>query len=299
MKSQDQEDKPITIVDKLKYYIQHRYTTWQTFYDKYMWYVYTKYIMDLVREELLWEKMVAEKGKDNKPIYTGICVLPNVGEDQQAYRMSGFTGCDLQCEIKFAIQTSRTCRMCYQPLKIASYNKELMKRIYYENIIIDQDHGECYITKERFHKSQQEVNEDEMTNYEHKWSPMFGIRKGQWMFPLGHAIAKRKQCKPSGWVLVLKKRYQKEKYGINDFDHYYLDPFDNGTFKQDITTHDESTKPIDEIFITGPQLGRQMNHDSFLHESSKDPTKAQSLIHAQLGGLMRYCRRLQPYRPCN
>jgi hypothetical protein len=41
-----------------------------------------------------WEKMVAEKDKDGEPIYKGICVLPNVGEDQQAYRMSGFTGCD-------------------------------------------------------------------------------------------------------------------------------------------------------------------------------------------------------------
>jgi hypothetical protein len=118
------------------------------------------YIMDLVQEELLWEKMVAEKGKDDKPIYTGICVLPNVGEDQQAYCMSGFTGCDLQCENSLPIQTSSACCMCHQPLTIASYNKDLLKRIYYENITINQDHGERYIAKERFHKWQQEVNED-------------------------------------------------------------------------------------------------------------------------------------------
>jgi hypothetical protein len=114
------------------------------------------------------------------------------GEDQQAYRMSGFTGCDLQCENKFPIQTSRACRMCHQTLTIASY-KDLLKRIYYENITINQDHGERYIAKERFNKWQQEVNEDEMTGYKHKWSPMFGIRKVRWMFPLGPAIAKRKQ----------------------------------------------------------------------------------------------------------
>jgi hypothetical protein len=84
MKSQDQEDKPITIVDELKYYIKYRFTTWKTVYDKYTWYVYTKYIMDLVQEDLLWETMVAEKDKDGKPIYIGICVLPIVGEDKQA-----------------------------------------------------------------------------------------------------------------------------------------------------------------------------------------------------------------------
>jgi hypothetical protein len=100
--------------------------------------------------------------------------------------------------------------------------------------------------------------------------------------PLGPAIAKRKQCKPSGWVSILKKRYRKEKYGIMDFDHYYLDQFNNGTLKQDITTHDKSTMPIDELSITGPQLGRQMNYDSYLHESSKEPTESQSLINAHL-----------------
>jgi hypothetical protein len=94
MKTQDQEDKPRTIVDELKYYIKHRFTTWQTVYDKYTWYVYTKYIMYLIREELLWEKMVAEKDKDGEPIYKGICVLSNVGEDEETYRMSAFTGCD-------------------------------------------------------------------------------------------------------------------------------------------------------------------------------------------------------------
>jgi hypothetical protein len=81
--------------------------------------------------------------KDGEPIYKGICVLPNVGEDQEAYRMSAFTGCDLQCENNFPIQTSRACRMCHQPLAIASYNKDLMKRI-------NPNYGKRYITKERF-----------------------------------------------------------------------------------------------------------------------------------------------------
>jgi hypothetical protein len=110
------------------------------------------------------------------------------------------------------------------------------------------------------------------------------------MFPLGHAIAKRKQCKPSRWVLVLKKRYRKEKYGINDFDCFYLDPFNNDTLIQDITTHNELTKPIGELFVTEPRLRRRMNHASYLHESSKEHTEAQSLILSLLGGLM-------PYRP--
>jgi hypothetical protein len=78
---------------------------------------------------------------------------------------------------------------------------------------------------------------------------------------------------------------KREKSGIMDFKHYYLDPFDNGTLKHDITTHDESTKPIDKLFITGPQLGLWMNHDSYLDESSKKPTEAQRFINAHLGGL--------------
>jgi hypothetical protein len=187
--------------------------------------------------------------------------------------------------------------MCHQPLMIASYNKDLLKRVHDENITINPDYGERYITRERVKEWQQVVSDNKRNNYKHKWSPMFGIRKVQWNFPQGPAIAKRKQCKPSGWVSILKKRHRKEKYGIMDFDHYYLEPFDNGTLKQDITTHDESTKPIDEFFITVLQLGRRMNHDSYLHESARDYTLPQILINSHLGGLMQYCRRLQPYRP--
>jgi hypothetical protein len=72
----------------------------------------------------------------------------------------------------------------------------------------------------------------------------------------------RGKCKPSGWVSVLKKRYRKEKYGINDFDHFYLDPFNNGMLIQDATPNDESTKLIDKFLITGPRLGFRMTNDS-------------------------------------
>jgi hypothetical protein len=87
--------------------------------------------------------------------------------------------------------------------------------------------------------------------------------------------------------LILKKRYRKEKYGINDYDLLlYLDPLKNGTLLQELT-----------MTITGPRLGIQLNGDAHLHEGEKDATEAQSLICDFLKGLMQYCCCLQPYRP--
>jgi hypothetical protein len=171
--------------------------------------------------------------------------------------MSIIIECDLQCNNDF--KTGRACYSYHKPITIALYNKEVGKHIYDKNITINQDHGERYITQAQFNKWQQEVNKDKRKNYEYKWSPIFGICIAQWMFPFGHAIAKQKRCKPSGWVSVLKKRYRKEKYDIKDFDHFYLDPFDNGTLIQDATPNDQSTKLKDEFFITGPRLA--FNHD--------------------------------------
>jgi hypothetical protein len=48
-----------------------------------------------------------------------------------------------------------------------------MKRIYDNNITVNQDHGEKYITQEQFNKWQQETNEDKRNKYKDIWGPMF------------------------------------------------------------------------------------------------------------------------------
>jgi hypothetical protein len=134
-------------------------------------------------------------------------------------------------------------------------------------------------------------------NYEDKWSPLYGIRKVRWMFPLGHAVAKQKRCQVSGWQSVLKKRFRKKVYGILDFDLYYLDPFENGTLLQVAEPDVELTMAISDLFITSLRLGFQIDADAHLHESKKDYTTAQGYINNRLKGRLRYCRRLSPYHP--
>ena len=46
MKCSDQEEKPITVIDELKYYLKNRLTSWQTVHDKFKWY--------LVYQDMLW-----------------------------------------------------------------------------------------------------------------------------------------------------------------------------------------------------------------------------------------------------
>ena len=129
MKVEGQLEKPKTVLDQLKYYLDHCLTGHRTVHNKFAWYVYTKYIMELAHEEILWEKTIAEKSKDREPIINGICVTPNVSEDRSIILTSSVTNCEIQQAGKFPLQTGRTCKDCYAQITIASYNKDLMEMI--------------------------------------------------------------------------------------------------------------------------------------------------------------------------
>jgi hypothetical protein len=47
--------------------------------------------MDSAQEEIIWVKMVSEKGKDGEPIHKVICVLPNRRPDGETIWMSQLT----------------------------------------------------------------------------------------------------------------------------------------------------------------------------------------------------------------
>jgi hypothetical protein len=165
---------------------------------------------------------------------------------------------------------------CIKPLTIASYNDAQIKRIHSEITAIHSDKNIRYFTKAMFNEWQEEVKQDKINNYEEQWSLKYGIRKVRWRLPLGHAVAKLKKCQVSGWQSIFKKRYRKEKCGINNFDLLYLEPFENSMLLQDPDV--ALTMLISDIFITGPRLGFQLDGDTHLHKGKKDATEAQSLI---------------------
>ena len=292
MKVEGQEEKPKTVIDQLKYYLDYRLTGHRTVHDKFSWYVYTMYIMELAREEILWEKTIAEKDKDGEPIIHGICVTPNVSEDGRIIPTSSVTNCEIQQAGKFPLQTGRTCKDCYAQLTIASYNKDLMEMIQCE--LTDDPVGR-YVSQEQHNVWTQAVKWDEIENYEDKWSHLYGIRKVRWRHPLGAVRARRMGGEAGGWRSVLKARFRQEKYSIKDFDLQYLEPFENGTLQEG--DHPIDTEINATLLIDGPRLGFTIYDDAHLHESAKDATEAQLLIDDTTGELMRYCHRLQPYLP--
>ena len=254
MKCSGQEEKPITVIDELKYYLKNRLTSWQTVHDKFKWYLYTKYVMDLVREEIIWEMTVSEKGKDGEPIYFGICVQPNANDEGDYHRNQL---CEFQSYDHFPIQTSRKCRECYAPIKLASYNKELIGRIQSEIMTVRPNTYRIEITASRLQKWKDEVHEDLLDNYGETYGPQHGIRLTEWFHPQ-QEVARRWRYRTRGILSTLKKRFRKARYGIKDFDHFYLESFENDTFRS-ITEDDDDTRLIADLVISGPRLDLKLD----------------------------------------
>ena len=257
MKVEGHEEKPKTLVYHLKYYLYHRLTSQRMVHEKFVWYVYTMYIMELVREEILWEKTIAEKGKDREPIVHGICVMPNVSEDGRIIPTSSVKNCEIQQAGKFPLQTGPTCKDCYSLLTISSYNKELLEMIQCK--LTDNPTGR-YVSQEQRERWTQAVKWDEVENYKDKWSYLYGIRKVRWQHPLGAVQARQTGCEAGGWRSVLKAQFRQEKYGIKDFDLQDLEPFENGTLQEG--DHPIDTEINATLLIAGPRLGFKIYNDA-------------------------------------
>ena len=162
---------------------------------------------------------VSEKGKDGEPIYFGICVQPKANDEgdyhcNQTLRVPNVT-------TTFPIQTSRKCRECYAPIKLASYNKELIGRIQSEIMTVRPSTYRIEITASRLQKWKNEVHEDLLDNYGEVYGPQHGIRLTEWFHP-EQEVARRWRYKTRGILLTLKKRFRKASYGIKDFRSFLL-----------------------------------------------------------------------------
>jgi hypothetical protein len=63
--------------------------------------------------------------------------------------------------------------------------------------------------------------------------------------PIRTCRGKTKMVQTIWMGISIEETLSKETYGINDFDHFYLDPFNNGTLLQVAIPNDELTTLID------------------------------------------------------
>ena len=75
-----------------------------------------------------------------------------------------------------------------------------------------------------------------------------------------------------------------------------MESFENDTLRS-ITEDDDDTRLIADLVISGPRLDLKLDRRAHLHEAARYATEAQPHIIDLIGGPMKYCRRLQPYRP--
>ena len=110
----------------------------------------------------------------NLPIYFGICVQPNVNDNGE-YRLNCY--CEYQAYGQYPIQTTRVCRECQAPLKVAAYNTELIGHIQAEIMTIYPYSSRIEVTKARLQRWRDEVHEDWLDNYVDIYEPRHGIRR--------------------------------------------------------------------------------------------------------------------------
>jgi hypothetical protein len=120
---------PTTVIHQLKHYLKYRKLTHYCLFHRYAWYAYTSYIIELISEEVIWSKTVAEKGKNGEPIKHGIGFNATSLYDRLPCPSYNPEIKKPQCSHKFQLQTGHHCYFCQEEMRVLSYDIDYMKQM--------------------------------------------------------------------------------------------------------------------------------------------------------------------------
>jgi hypothetical protein len=114
----------------LKHYLKYQKVTHYWSFHKYAWYEYTSYIIfELISEELIWSKTVAEKGKNGEPIKNSICFNAKCLDDRLSCSPYDSEIKKPRCHHDFQLQTGQNCYFCQEEMRVLSYDIDYMKEM--------------------------------------------------------------------------------------------------------------------------------------------------------------------------